>query len=126
MAPERIQKTMNFNSTTVENIEDLMDKSESDEIKRISEVFLSAMNDWPDDLQTLEEFIKAISIDYSGLMREDVERFLKKLDLSSGAWKLEASAVLLDLWNGRDPKQSIQDIAAEIFEARKCLLAVDN
>lgn len=110
---------MNFNATTVENIEDLMDKSESEEIKRICEVFLSAMNDWPDDLQTLEEFIEAISIDFSGLMREDVERFSKKFDISSGAWKLEASAVLLDLWNGRDTNQSIQDIASEIIEARK-------
>gem|GEM_PF-4070134 len=105
---------MKCNMTTTENLKDLIEMSDSGEVKRISEIFLAAMNDWPDDIQTVEEFIQAISIDFSGLMHKDVENFSKTFEAGSSAWKLEASAILLDLWNGRDKSQSIQDIASEL------------
>jgi len=73
---------------TTEELSDLLESEElSDQKRRTIELLIEAMNDWPEDVIFLEEFLEAVEKRTGGVIHlSNTEKVLKKITLPNEAW----------------------------------------
>jgi hypothetical protein len=86
----------------------------SDADKAKAEILLEAINDWPDALSSLQDFIKLLQIDLNSvdITHQLIHKKQSKLDVAVDAWKMEAYASILKLIRLCDGK-SLNDIVSD-------------
>jgi hypothetical protein len=84
-------------------------------ISSLLEVLLNSINDWPDSIETLEDFeLKVRNIIGSEVTHKRLEIFLSKIDLSKNAWQAESLSQLLDIFNFYEDEISLRAILADL------------
>jgi len=104
---------------TTEELSDLLESEElSDQKRRTIELLIEAMNDWPEDVIFLEEFLEAVEKRTGGVIHlSNTEKVLKKITLPNEAWigesltsikeiillndKLDLRQIIGALWNNK-------------------------
>ena len=91
----------------------------SDNIKIIIDVFLLAVNDWPNPILNLEDYESEVEKFINGITSKDeIEKTLSKIDFSKNAWQAESLSQMLDVFqfykNGISLKEIIEDLKIKL------------
>ncbi len=79
------------------------------------EVLLNSINDWPNSIETLEDFEFEVRNVIGGeVVRKRLEIFLSEIDLSKNAWQAESLSQLLDIFNFYDNEVSLREILIDL------------
>jgi hypothetical protein len=83
------------------------------------EILLDAINDWPDAVTSVTDFIKLLQIDLNSvdITHQLIHKKQSKLDVAVDAWKMEAYASILKLIRLCDGK-SLNDIVSDFEKLR--------
>lgn len=66
---------------------------------KIAHIFLAAINDWPAEVKSIEEFIAILKNELREELNEvNLKTYLNELKISTNAWKVESISELLDLY----------------------------
>lgn len=97
------------------SIDELIEKTEKDnsgtEIKKAAKGLLEAINDWPIDLTTIEEFIDEMKNEFGELISKVK---LEKYSNMNETWKMESTSStvgMLDVFPDKSFDEIIQDIS---------------
>src|SRR5665213_2000547 len=81
------------------SINELTDKTfNSDDTVKV-ELLLGAINDWPDSIDSLDDFLEALKVDLKSndLAYSIINKRSSKLDMATQAWKMESYSSLIEL-----------------------------
>jgi hypothetical protein len=94
-----------------------------EDIRKQIGILLSAINDWPTSISTVEEFeLEIRNIVGEKLDPITLKKFEKRADTTKHAWQMESIAQLLDLFQYYDnPKICFEEIIADLRKKIKCL-----
>ncbi len=97
------------------SVNELIDKIEKDdtgtEIKRAAKRLIDAINDWPTNLTTIEDFISEMKNEFGGQVSK---KELEKYSNLNEAWKMESTTStieMLDVFPGKSFDEIIKDIS---------------
>jgi hypothetical protein len=100
-------------------IDELIMKMEKDdtgtEIKRAAKGLIDAINDWPTNLTTIEDFISEMKNEFGGLISKN--KLEKYLNLNK-AWKMESTTSTIEMLDVF-PDKSFDEIVADISDHYK-------
>lgn len=89
-------------------------------LKGIIDIFLAAINDWPNPISNLEDyeyeiekFIKAET------QKSNIKRTLDIIDLTQNAWEAESLAQIVAVFDFYDKELSLEDIINDLKEKLK-------
>ena len=78
-------------------------------------ILLRAVNDWPNQISTLEEYEGNIQKLFGGpVTRVNLNAFLKKVDYSKSAWEAESLSQLVEVFNYYDEGKSLAEILSDL------------
>lgn len=78
-------------------------------------VFLDAINDWPFDPPSLEEFVNQLESFIGDISTKDnLERTLKNIDYHQNAWAAESITQLLELYRFYNSSVSVREIIDDL------------
>ena len=93
------------------------DSSIGNEIREPLSILLSAINDWPEPLVSLEEFDAEVKEFIQGRVTSDqISRSLKKLDWGKDAWRGESITQVAELFKYFDGALSLTEIIERLKE----------
>lgn len=75
------------------------------------ETLLNSVNDWPNSVNTLEDFESQIENTIKGpICKKNIEEYLKNVDYSLNAWESESLFVLLGIYDNHSAEECLKDI----------------
>ncbi len=78
-------------------------------------LIMDAINDWPNDVNDLEDFTLQVNIFLKGkLTKENIETKLKQIDYSIYAWQAESLSQVLEIFFYFDNSMSVEEIIESI------------
>jgi hypothetical protein len=100
-------------------IDELIDKIEKDEteteIKRAAKELIDAINDWPTNLTTIEDFISEMKNEFGGQISK---KKLEKYSNLNEAWKMESTTSTIEMLDVF-PNKSFDEIVVDISDYYK-------
>lgn len=104
---------------TLTDVEALRDNEAADpQTRMIAAHVAEAMNDWPDPVQTVEDFIAQLEANYGSVLnRTTFEQAAN--DPRQAMWKREALASLLLLWKDHPDDKDIRNVLAPLLGAQR-------
>jgi hypothetical protein len=82
--------------------------------RRVFELLLEALNDWPQNPSSLDDFLLAVENQIRGeVTLSNVQKALNKLDLSTEAWigeSLMSLKEIMDLHSGRPLREILNEL----------------
>jgi len=107
--------------TTVEELKSIEDEINIDAtIKKIVSTFLVAINDWPTDISTIENYELAVHSFIKGVTTEaNIKKAEKTISVANNAWQFESLSQILEVFNyykqGTSLKQIVDDVRAKLL-----------
>jgi hypothetical protein len=97
---------------SIEELEKLQELNTlNSEMKKIVNVFLEAVNDWPNPISDLYDYEKQVNNFICGEpTKKKIEVALVGIDFSRDAWQSESLSVLLDVFKYYTPGISLKEI----------------
>jgi hypothetical protein len=93
----------------IEQIAEL--KSTSCEMKNVINIFISAMNDWPKVLTTLDDYENQVREFISAnTSKENIITALTSIDFNKNAWESESLSQIIEVFDFFDEGLSLKDI----------------
>jgi hypothetical protein len=87
----------------------------SNYINDVIKIFLSAINDWPEDVSSLDDFELGVhSFISNNTTKRNIENSLENIDLSKYAWQSESMSQLLELFRYFKDGITLKDIIDEL------------
>lgn len=84
-------------------------------IKEIISIFLSAINDWPNQIVSLVDYEKEIyKLIGEEVEREKLEEYISKIDYSKNAWEAESLSQLIEVYRYYEDNKPLKEILNEI------------
>jgi hypothetical protein len=101
---------------SISQLEEIHDSLEINSNEReIIDIILAAINDWPNPIFTLEEYIldveKFIGFELS---KETISTSLLNMDLLKNAWESESLTQIMEIFNFYNTNISLMEIITEI------------
>lgn len=86
-------------------------------IKEILTIFLAAINDWPNPIDSLVDYEKDIyKLIGKEVDRKKLEEYISKIDYSKNAWEAESLSQLIEVYNYYEDNKPLKEILNEIKE----------
>ncbi len=107
----------------VSKIKNIIENNIIDEnILKTINIILISINDWPDKILTLDEFVNKIEKFMDGSSTKSVIlNVLNKIDYKINAWESESLFELLEVFDYQDDKRTIKEIVDNIKIHLHCL-----
>ncbi|MFI5139380.1 MAG: hypothetical protein ACHQIM_16275 [Sphingobacteriales bacterium] len=101
---------------SIEKIEEIQESQIMDSFsEKVIDILLSAINDWPDEVVSLEDYELKVSAFIGGeTTKKRIKSILKKNDISKGAWKSESLSQVIDMLELYDKDLSLKDVILEL------------
>jgi hypothetical protein len=101
------------------NIADIEKIAESnhvtEEIKFIVNTFLRAINDWPNQIENLDDYEFEVHDFIKGeTQKKNIVKTLNNIDLNKYAWQAESLTQLLEVYNYFDKDLSLKEIIEKL------------
>lgn len=100
----------------IQKLEEIQDGNKTDPVlNKTIDIFLAAVQDWPNPVLTLEDFETEISIFINGVATKDkINTILKVIDFSKNAWQAESLQQLTEVFQYYQEGMSIKEIIEDI------------
>ncbi|MFA5670473.1 MAG: hypothetical protein WC967_14635 [Balneolaceae bacterium] len=106
-----------MNNLTLDFLESLDEDLLKDELKSQIDILVQAINDWPNNVESLEEFEKdLVMLTKRPLTKKRIESALSNLTYQNDAWKIESLTQLLELFTYYGAELTLNEIFSHIFE----------
>lgn len=106
-----------MNNLTLDFLESLDEDLLKDELKSQIDILVHAINDWPNNVGSLEELESdLVLLIKRPLTQERVESALSSLTYQNDAWKIESLTQLLELFTYYEEDLTLNEIFSHIFE----------
>jgi hypothetical protein len=80
--------------------------------KEIINLFLTSINDWPNTINSINEYIIDVEkFTNQILTEENINYFIKKLDISRYAWQAESLSQIIDVFKNYNKGITLNEIA---------------
>ncbi|WP_339869293.1 hypothetical protein [uncultured Algoriphagus sp.] len=101
---------------TINDIEDWQESEKlSDDIKKIINILLAAINDWPKPIATLAEYeIEISKLIGSEADKINIKEYISKADYSLNAWETESLFQILEVFTHYENEKTLKQIIEEI------------
>lgn len=104
---------MKLSTDTVEKILD--EDSVSPDIKEVLQIFLAAINDWPDQISSLEDFqLKIREFIKTAPNKPEIESAKKKINYQTQAWYGESLSQVLEVYRFYDKNIFLEQIVDDL------------
>lgn len=105
---------MNLSISNLEQI--LENKYLSKEDNETISIFLASINDWPTDVESIEDYIYELNyLINKNLIKRNITDFTRNLDLSKFSWQAESLSQIIDVFKNHEEIITLD----EIFEGLK-------
>lgn len=96
----------------ISEIEKLLDSGNvSNHLKKMSDIFLAAINDWPDSILTLDDYEIEIEKFIGGATKKNkINEALLKIDFSLNAWQAESLSQISEIFQFYNDNISLKEI----------------
>jgi hypothetical protein len=102
-------------SLSIDFIENISTSDLDEKTKRVIDIFVRSVNDWPSGVLNLDEFIIQLEEFISGIATKlSLETALTKPNIKNNAWKAEAITQVLEVYQYYDELLSLNDIINEL------------
>jgi hypothetical protein len=100
----------------IEAIEEIIDSGLSTkDDAQILKIFLAAVNDWPVNCSTLEEYADRVEETIRSLVtKQSLKNFLAGVDFQKHAWQAESITQLLQIYEFYDERKSLKEIINDL------------
>lgn len=79
------------------------------------EILLAAINDWPQEISDLTEFVNIIENFINGeTSRANIENTLSRIDVKKYAWQAESLSVLVEVFDHFEQNTTLDEIISRI------------
>ena len=101
---------------TIEFLEKFQESGKLDlETAKIVDIILVAVNDWPDPINSLDEYENAVFLFLGAeVNRKRIEQRLLRINDSGEAWNAESLFILLPVFDYYKPDQQFKNIIEEL------------
>jgi predicted DNA-binding protein YlxM (UPF0122 family) len=87
----------------------------NNDIKKVVDIFLSALNDWPDTVLTFDDFESAVhDMIKDTTVKKNIEEFLKRVDLSKRAWEAESLSQIMEVYQFYNNDLTLKEIVDDL------------
>lgn len=99
-------------------IEDLLTKEETSKTtKEIIDIFLKSINDWPNEVDSLDDYDLEIQNFISDQPnKRNIKKILRNIDIASHMWEVESLTQLLNIYKYYDSNMSLKSIISNLKE----------
>lgn len=85
------------------------------DVKKIAQCFLLAINDWPEELFSLDDYEHSIKkLIKKKPNEENIKIFIERADYQKNSWEAESLSQLLDVYKLYDNTTSIKEIIEDV------------
>ena len=100
----------------IEDIEKAIESGLLDnDTAKVLNIFLAAVNDWPENVFSLEEYIAKIEEKLKTIPnKQELEDFLRNASVAKYAWNMESIAGLLEIYQFYDDHFSLEQILSDL------------
>ncbi len=97
---------------SISNIDKLQETGKlTGNIKIVAEIFLSAINDWPEPVLSFEDYEEQVREFINEVTtKKNIELALEQIDVSKNAWKTESLSQILEIFQFSEEEISLRDI----------------
>ena len=86
-------------------------------LKKIINILLTAINDWPNAIINLEDFENEVYKLIRGeVNKKTMEEYISNMDYSKNPWEAESLSQLIEVFNAYEEGKQLKDILKEIHE----------
>ncbi len=109
----------------IHELEKFLELEVDNDVKKIINIFLSAVNDWPNSILTLEDYELEVEKFVNGVTKKNtIKKCLKNGDVSKNSWKLESLSQVFEVfqfYKNDDPslKEIIDDLKNKLGKQSK-------
>lgn len=101
-------------SLSIDFIENISTSDLDEKTKRVIDIFVRSVNDWPSEVLNLDEFIIQLEEFINGVATKlSLEIALTKPNIKNNAWKAEAITQVLEVYQYYDEHLSLKEIVSE-------------
>jgi len=87
----------------------------NNEIEKVVNIFLLALNDWPDTVLTFDDFESVVHDLIKGAtVKKNIEKFLQQVDLSKRAWEAESLSQIMEVYPFYDNDLTLKKIIEDL------------
>lgn len=103
-------------ATEIEKIENILDDDNVDLIlKRDLSFFLNAINDWPTEISSIDEYINELeNLIGNVATRNSLTFFIENVNVLNYAWQTESISQILDIFDYQREKKTLREIMMDL------------
>lgn len=89
----------------------LSDKSVPKNLSTILRIFMAAINDWPTEVKSVEDYRKKVEhFIRHDATKDNIEKSLETIDFSKDAWQAESLTQILDVFKFSENRFSLREV----------------
>lgn len=106
---------------SVEKIEEIIESNDIEvSLTKVLNIFLSSINDWPDEFLTVDDFINHLQGFVNGEVNKgNLEVKLNKINLHTQAWKAESISDILLVYKYYEDSFTLENILIDLKKRLK-------
>lgn len=100
----------------ISNLEHILEnKSLSKEDNETIKIFLASINDWPNDVESIEDYIDELNnFINKNLVKKNIVDFTRNINLSKFSWQAESLSQIIDVFKNYGEIITLDEIFKEL------------